>query len=227
MLHQPSRPAGAAARQAIAYAKAAAPKPAGRRRATESHSPRASKAHAAACSAELRQVRFLRGEPLVCACPCRRTGNHFAGTCATLPSSSGQDSGPSHRRRGFKSRRQPQYSTHSSAEQSAGLRSRRPQVRILLGGPCAIFTGRSSDRPEPRTRSAVVAGSNPAALTIFHSCPRSSTDQSGGVRSLRVRVQIAPWTPICFGELAEWQGIAVLTRRDRKVAQVRSLHSPP
>src|SRR5205085_11917988 len=30
-----------------------------------------------------------------------------------------------------------------------------------------------------------------------------------------------------FGELAERQGIAVLTRRDRKVAQVRSLHSPP
>ena len=29
------------------------------------------------------------------------------------------------------------------------------------------------------------------------------------------------------GELAERQGIAVLTRRDRKVAQVRSLHSPP
>jgi hypothetical protein len=30
-----------------------------------------------------------------------------------------------------------------------------------------------------------------------------------------------------IGELAERQGIAVLTRRDRKVAQVRSLHSPP
>jgi hypothetical protein len=30
-----------------------------------------------------------------------------------------------------------------------------------------------------------------------------------------------------YGELAERQGIAVLTRRDRKVAQVRSLHSPP
>src|SRR5262249_57224772 len=29
------------------------------------------------------------------------------------------------------------------------------------------------------------------------------------------------------GELAERQGIAVLTRRDRKVAQVRFLHSPP
>jgi SEC-C motif-containing protein len=30
-----------------------------------------------------------------------------------------------------------------------------------------------------------------------------------------------------FGELAERQGIAVLTRRDRKVGQVRLLHSPP
>jgi hypothetical protein len=29
------------------------------------------------------------------------------------------------------------------------------------------------------------------------------------------------------GELAERQGIAVLTRRDRKVGQVRLLHSPP
>src|SRR5262249_52748983 len=75
-------------------------------------------------------------------------------------------------------------------------------------------------RPERRD-----AGSNPAPGSTRAFCPRSSTDQSGGGRSLRVRVRLAPWTP--FGELAERQGIAVLTRRDRKVAQVRSLHSPP
>ena len=36
-------------------------------------------------------------------------------------------------------------STHSSAEQSAGLRSRRPQVRVLLGGP---FLRRTPDHSE-------------------------------------------------------------------------------
>src|ERR1700704_1896090 len=59
-------------------------------------------------------------------------------------------------------------------------------------------------------------------------CPRSSMERSRGVRSLRFRVRLAPWTPVwIIGGLAERQGTAVLTRRDLRVAQVRSLHPPP
>ena len=69
-----------------------------------------------------------------------------------------------------------------------------------------------------------------------YQCPRSSTDQSGGFRCPRLRVQIAPWTPSnaaatsgirarmtrAFGELAERQGTAMLMRRDLRVGQVRT-----
>jgi hypothetical protein len=55
------------------------------------------------------------------------------------------------------------------------------------------------------------AGSIPASPTILLRAPRfAGFTQSQG-----------------SGELAERQGIAVLTRRDRKVGQVRLLHSPP
>jgi hypothetical protein len=74
----------------------------------------------------------------------------------------------------------------------------------------------------------------PRAPTLQLQCVHvAQMDQSGGVRSLRLRVRIAPWTPLTNaelstnGELAERQGTAVLTRRDLRVGQVRLLHSPP
>src|SRR5262249_44034959 len=74
-------------------------------------------------------------------------------------------SGPSNRQSRVQAPPAAPDSTHSSAEQSAGLRSRRPQVRILLGGPSFVVSGCRSIRPELRARIAEVAGSNPAALT--------------------------------------------------------------
>src|SRR5258708_7875222 len=66
------------------------------------------------------------------------------------------------------------------------------------------------DRPPPSKRTH--AGSNPA---------ESSVAWRWLVRP-RIRVTIDN-----YGELAERQGIAVLTRRDLRVGQVRLLHSPP
>ncbi len=84
-----------------------------------------------------------------------------------------------------------------------------------------------------RTASRLVAPSRPTPMPTapFGYRPRGSTDQSGSFRRSRLRVRIAPWTPprtrhrhkSCdavpllsphFGELAERQGTAVLTRRD-------------
>jgi hypothetical protein len=71
---------------------------------------------------------------------------------------------------------------------------------------------RSSSGPEQRPPMPQVARSSRAV---------DSTRLRGASRVLR-RARSSH-----HGELAERQGIAVLTRRDRKVAQVRSLHSPP
>src|SRR5262249_23544287 len=51
-----------------------------------------------------------------------------------------EDSGLSNRQSRVQTPPTAPHTTHSSAEQSAGLRSRRPQVRILLGGPPAFAT---------------------------------------------------------------------------------------
>jgi hypothetical protein len=65
----------------------------------------------------------------------RQNVSQFSHFQVTLPSSSGQDTGPSPRRSRVQIPPAAPTSTHSSAEQSVGLRSRRAQVRILLGGP--------------------------------------------------------------------------------------------
>lgn len=66
------------------------------------------------------------------------------------------------------------------------------------------------DRPPPSKRTH--AGSNPAESPI----------RLWWMERTRIRVVINN-----YGELAERQGIAVLTRRDLRVGQVRLLHSPP
>jgi hypothetical protein len=66
------------------------------------------------------------------------------------------------------------------------------------------------DRPPPSKRTH--AGSNPAESSL--ACWRTE----------RARMRVAINN---YGELAERQGIAVLTRRDLRVGQVRLLHSPP
>ena len=75
------------------------------------------------------------------------------------------------------------------------------------------------DRPPSSKRTH--AGSNPAessgriAQRIEHPDPGREVEG------------LSPSAITKFGELAERQGIAVLTRRDLRVGQVRLLHSPP
>src|SRR3978361_1786979 len=66
------------------------------------------------------------------------------------------------------------------------------------------------DRPPPSKRTH--AGSNPAESSVAWRWMQ------------RTRIGVAINN---YGELAERQGIAVLTRRDLRVGQVRLLHSPP
>ena len=102
----------------------------------------------------------------------------------------------------------------------------------------AIGPRSSTDRAPsfyPGTVRVRVLPRAPTTVKIHHldsMRPRSSMDQSGGVRSLRLRVRIAPWTPlrqwhVDKRRVGQRQGTAVLTRRDLRVGQVRLLHSPP
>jgi hypothetical protein len=118
------------------------------------------------------------------------------------------------------------------ARNSVPLRHKRVHARLStryarfagLARCSRSSAGRAPDFYSGATRVRVL----PRAPNSLRSlCPRSSMEQSGGVRSLRLRVRLAPWTPTLTGGLAERQGTAVLTRRDLWVAQVRSLHPPP
>lgn len=95
-----------------------------------------------------------------------------------------------------------------------------PRRRPNMGDmSCTATTISTSSRPFEASRKR---------RRGFHQgvpCPRSSADRAPGFYPGSARVQILPRAPV--GELAERQGIAVLTRRDRKVGQVRLLHSPP
>jgi hypothetical protein len=93
-----------------------------------------------------------------------------------------------------------------------------------------------------RTALSKNAACAPAASTAASATTMSAINQRTEGGRLTTDNRTSPYSVVChpssqpdepsnlprtFGELAERQGIAVLTRRDRKVGQVRLLHSPP
>jgi hypothetical protein len=94
-------------------------------------------------------------------------------------------------------------------------------VRFRLWSPIGPHDALVARMDRPPSSKRTHAGSNPAESSDRIAQRREHPDPDREVEGLN------PSAITKHGELAERQGIAVLTRRDLRVGQVRLLHSPP